>query len=263
MNEKNFEYLKDQVKFTGFGQDLEAALKENLAKTQSEFRLVHSTQYGKDELSVSLHFKKSGQSDMYFFHSYLASLKKDNQKEAVKQTFYINQQAGNITQKEAYNLLDGRAINKDLVNKEGNLYNAWLQLDFKETAANGNFKFKQFSENYGFDLEKSLSKLPIQELADEKDKIRLLESLGRGNRQAVTLSHNESDQKVFIQAAPQFKAVIAYDQNQRRLTLDRPRQAEKESSPQQLSEKNQAAKQQPKVAADEQDGPSKRTGKRI
>jgi hypothetical protein len=30
MNEKNFEYLRDQVKFTGFGQDLEAVLKENL-----------------------------------------------------------------------------------------------------------------------------------------------------------------------------------------------------------------------------------------
>jgi hypothetical protein len=264
MNEKNFEYLKDQVKFTGFGQDLEAALRENLVKAQTEFRLIHTTQYGKDELSASLHFKKSSQSDMYFFNSYAASLKKENDKESVKQTFYINREGGNITQKEAYNLLDGRAINKDLVNKEGNLYNAWLQLDFKETAVNGNFKVKQFSEKYGFDLEKSIAKLPIKELADEKDKIRLLESLGKGNRQAVTLSHNGSEQKVFIEANPQFKAIIVYDQNQRRLTVDRPRQAERESSSQQKSEKNQTAKQEAKAGTDDEGAPTrKRTGKRI
>ena len=265
MNEKNFEYLKDQVKFTGFGQDLEAALKENLAKAQTEFRLTHTAQYGKDELSASLHFKKSSQSDMYFFNSYTASLNKQNESDAVKQTFYINREGGNITQKEAYNLLDGRAVNKDLVSKEGNLYNAWLQLDFKETALNGNFKFKQFSEKYGFDLEKSIAKLPIKELSDPIDKTRLMESLGKGNRQAVTLVHNGSEQKVFIEANPQFKAVIVYDHNERRLTLDRPKQTEWESSAQQQTAKNQDAKQQVKTGKEDADGPARknRTGKKI
>lgn len=264
MNEKNFEYLKDQVKFTGFGQELEAALKDNLAKAQTEFRLAHSTQYGKDELNSSLHFKKSAQSDMYFFNSYSASLKKDNEKQSVKQTFYINREGGNITQKEAYNLLDGRAVNKDLVNKDGNLYNAWLQLDFKETALNGNFKFKQFSEKYGFDLEKAVGRLPIKELSDEKDKTRLLESLGKGNRQAVTLSHNGSEQKVFIEANPQFKAVIVYDQNQRRLTVDKPKNTEKEGQSQPQSEKTQTAKQEVKAGQDDPDHPAKKkTGKKI
>lgn len=264
MNEKNFEYLRDQVKFTGFGQDLESALKENLAKAQTEFRLVHTVQYGKDELSSSLHFKKSSQSDMYFFNSYSASLKKQNETDAVKQTFYINREGGNITQKEAYNLLDGRAVNKDLVSKEGKLYNAWVQLDFKESALNGNFKIKQFSEKYGFDLEKSITKLPIKELSDQTDKTRLIESLGKGNRQAVTLTHNGSDQKVFIEANPQFKAVIVYDQNERRLTLDRPKQAERESSSQQQPVKNQDTKQELKPDKDDSDNPAqKKTGKRI
>jgi len=217
MNEKNFDYLKDQVKFTGFGQDLEAALKANLAKAQTEFRLQHTVQYGKDEMSSSLHFKKSSQSDMYFFNSYTASLKKDNQTQPLQQTFYINKEGGNITQKEAFNLLDGRAVNKDLISKEGKIYNAWVQLDFKDTAQNGNYKFKQFSENYGFDLEKSLARLPIKELSDQTEKTRLIESLQKGDRQPVTLSHNGSEQKAFIEANPQFKAVVVYDQNQQRI----------------------------------------------
>jgi hypothetical protein len=165
----------------------------------------------------------------------------------------------------AYNLLDGRAVNKDLVNKDGNLYNAWVQLDFKETALNGNFKFKQFSEKYGFDLEKSIAKLPIKELSDQTDKARLLESLGKGNRQAVTLSSNGSDQKVFIEANPQFKAVIVYDQNDRRLTLDRPKQAERETNSQQQPEKNQSAKQQENASKNDSDNPARQNkkGKKI
>lgn len=202
---------------------------------------------------------------MYFFNSYSASLKKENAPDHLKQTFYINREGGNITQKEAYNLLDGRAVNKDLVNKDGNLYNAWVQLDFKETASNGNFKFKQFSEKYGFDLEKSIAKLPIKELSDQSDKTRLLESLGKGNRQAVTLAHNGSDQKVFIEANPQFKAVIVYDQNQRRLTMDRPKQAEKESSSQQQSAKKHDTKQEAKAGKQDADAPARknRAGKKI
>lgn len=264
MNEKNFDFLKDQIKFTGFGQALEAALKENLAKAQTEFRLQHTTQYGKDEMSSSLHFKKSNQSDLYFFNSYTATLKKENEAQQVKQTFYINKDAGNITQKEAFNLLDGRAVNKDMISQKKKLYNAWVQLDFKETSPNGNFKVKQFSEKYGFDLEKSLAKLPIKELFDNKNKEQLIESLQRGNRQSVTLSGKADAQKVFVEASPQFKAIIVYDQNQRRLTLDRPKQTEsKTQSPQQSVENKNGKKE--KVSGDVADGPARKnkTGKRV
>ncbi|MCF0055186.1 hypothetical protein [Dyadobacter sp. CY356] len=265
MNEKNFDFLKDQIKFTGFGQDLEAALKENLAKAQTEFRLQHTTQYGKDQMSSSLHFKKASQSDLYFFNSYTATLNKENNSQPVKQTFYINKGAGNITQKEAFNLLDGRAVNKDMVNKEGNLYNAWVQINFKETAMNGNFKLKQFSQKYGFDLEKSLAKLPIQELADQTGKERLIESLQKGNRQAVTLSGAGNEQKVFVEANPQFKAIIVYDQSHRRLTLDRPKQTQNQSESNQQSVKNQNGEQKQKATSEHTQEPARKnkTGKRI
>lgn len=36
--------------------------------------------------------------------------------------------------------MSGRAVNKDLTNKEGKIYNAWLQMDFKQTDNAGNFK---------------------------------------------------------------------------------------------------------------------------
>jgi hypothetical protein len=217
MNEKNHDYLKDQLKYTGFGEEAQAQLRDNLMKSQNEFSIKQVIAYGKDELSVSLNFKKSTNSDMYFFNSYRAELQKPGSDAKISQTFYVNNEGRNITQKEAYNLLDGRSVNKDLVNKDGQIHNAWIKLDFKETTASGNYKVRQFSPQYGFDLEKSLEKFPMKELLDSKERVKLLESLERGNRQSVTFKTEDGEQKRFIEANPQFKSVTIYDENQKRI----------------------------------------------
>jgi hypothetical protein len=134
----------------------------------------------------------------------------------VKQTFYINK-GSSITLKEAYNLMGGRAINKDLTNKDGQVYNAWIQMDFKETDKNGNYHLKHFHSNYGFDLEKELVKHPIKELTNEQNKISLLESLQKGNRQSVVFIKDGNEQKVFIEANPRFKTINVYDHNMQRI----------------------------------------------
>ncbi|MHA4739645.1 hypothetical protein [Dyadobacter sp. MSC1_007] len=217
MNEKNHDYLKDQLKYTGFGEDAQVQLRENLMKAQNDFSIKQVTAYGKDELSVSLNFKKSTGSDMFFFNNYRAELQKPGSDAKISQTFYVNNEGRNITQKEAYNLLDGRSVNKDLANKDGQIHNAWIKLDFKETTASGNYKIKQFSPQYGFDLEKSLEKFPVKELLDPKERLRLLESLERGNRQSVTFKAEDGEQKWFIEANPQFKSITIYDENQKRI----------------------------------------------
>src|SRR5690606_16815404 len=68
MNQKNFEYLKDQIKFTGFGEGLENELKEKMQKQTPKFMLLHQGNFGKDETVSTLHFRKSDQSEMYFFN---------------------------------------------------------------------------------------------------------------------------------------------------------------------------------------------------
>lgn len=216
MNGKNFEYLKDQVKYSGFGDELEAQLREQIEKQPSEFTLQHQTTFGKDAFDSSLHFKRSSVTDMYFFNSYTAALKQEQASENLKQTFYIGRD-NNVTLKEGYNLMSGRAVNKDLTNKEGKIYNAWLQMDFKQTDNAGNFKLKQFHQNYGFDLEKELGKLSIKEMGNNQDKLRVIESLQKGNRQVVTISENGNEQKRYIEANPQFKSVTVYDANQHRI----------------------------------------------
>lgn len=260
MNQKNFDYLKDQVKFTGFGEGLENELKEKIARQTPEFQISHKADYGKDETEAILHFKKSNQSEMYFFNKYVLELKQPQFEDALKQTFYIGKE-NNITLKEGYNLMSGRAINKDWSKMEkadendnaryiatGEKYNAWMQLDFKESDENGNFKQHKFHENYGFNLEKVLEKHPIKELANNTDKDRLMESLQKGNRQSITFMKNETEQKQFIEANPKERAITIYDSNMQRID-NKQTQAEKETQ----RESNTAKQENKKQSASDED----------
>lgn len=219
MNQKNLDYLQDQVKFTGFGDELGALLKAALEKGAPEFALNHNTRFSNDDVAAVLHFKKSGQTGMYFFNRYDVTLKPEGSKEDLTQSFYINK-GSNITLKEAYNLMNGRAVNKDLTTKEGELYNAWVQMDFKQADAHGNYKLQHYHQNYGYDLEAALARHPIKELSNEQDKDRLIASLQKGNIQSVTfLGEGGSEQKHFVEASPQFKTINVYDSNLQRLDI--------------------------------------------
>jgi hypothetical protein len=251
MNEKNFEYLKDQIKYTGFGEGLENELKEKMQQQTPSFTLNHDAHYGNDIASATLNFKKSDQSDMYFFNSYKVDLQKDNSKESLEQTFYINK-GSNITMKEAYNLMEGRAVNKDLTSKEGQVYNSWVQIDFKESDTSGNFKLNQYHQNYGYDLESALSKHPIKELENAKFKEDLMDSLKKGNLQSATFLQDGKEVKHYIEANPQFKTINAYDGNLKRID-NRQTKEERQSEGQSTSMKQDTKRQR---QSSDDDGPA-------
>ncbi|MBN9293609.1 MAG: hypothetical protein J0G96_06485 [Flavobacteriia bacterium] len=229
MNEKNYEYLNDQVRFTGFGDGLSEDLKTNISKGKDTFQLHHSTSFGEDEVKAELKFSKSKESDMYFFNSYDVQTTRQGEKEPLKQTFYINNKGPSITLKEAYNLINGRAVNKNLANKEGDMYNVWLQMDFKHSDERGNFKFQRFSENYGFDLENTLAKYPIKELTNEQYKDALMDSLKKGNRQSATFIKEDGQEiKRYIEASPQFKTINVYGEDNRIRIKESQQQSQKQ-----------------------------------
>ncbi|TDE10731.1 hypothetical protein [Dyadobacter psychrotolerans] len=217
MNERNFNFLTNQLKYTGFGEGLQTDLKVQILKDKPEFTLSHQTRFGRDQMQSELYFKRSSQSDLYFFNRFTSTLNKQDQNHRISHIFYNNKQTGNITLKEAYNLLDGRAVNKDLLSQEGKLYVAWLQLDFKQTTPNGNYKMDHFNQRYGFEMEKAVSALPIKELSNQLERSRLFASLQKGNRQAVHFLENGREHRFFIEVNPRFKAVIVFDENENRV----------------------------------------------
>jgi hypothetical protein len=90
--------------------------------------------------------------------------------------------------------LNGRSVNKDLTNAEGKSYKAWVQIDFNQQDEKGNYKFKTFSQGYGYDLDKELSKHPIKELNEPITKERLMQSLERGNLHQVSFTKADEEE---------------------------------------------------------------------
>ncbi len=112
---------------------------------------------------------------------------------------------------------------------------------------------KQFHQNYGYNIEQALAKLPIKELASDNDKAALIQSLEKGNRQAVTFVQEGKEQRHFIEANPQYKNITVYDGNMQRV-INSQAQKEKESNGQSAK---QDAKKEVKAGDDESDAAPK------
>jgi len=236
MNNKNFEYLRDQVKFTGFGEGLENELKESILQGKENFTLQYHAQYQQDYLQATLNFNKSKETDLYFFNSYKMELQKAGNSTDLSQQFYIHK-GNNITMKEAYNLLSGRSVYKELINQKGEGYKAWIQLDFKQTDNHGNFKMNQYHENYGYDLNKEVEKHNIEQYTNLQYREDFLDSLKKGNLHAVNIQKGDESVKVFVEANPQYKSVNIYDTNFKKISQSIPQHQRKEQA---LDEKKSA-----------------------
>jgi hypothetical protein len=271
MIEKNLEYLKTNIRNHGFGDTLGPELEAQLAKGAAEFTLTYKTEVNKKEMEATLYFKKSDTTDMYFFNKYDTKLKSEKD-ESMAQTFYINKGWG-VTLKEAYNLLNGRPVHKELTNKEDQKYQAWIQLDFNAKDKNGNYERKQYHENYGYDLKEALSFYPIKEMMKEEDMKALIKSLEKGNVQMVTLETPGKDIKVFMEANPQYKSVTLYDNKMKRMDQDQRQEmmakpslkADKDQSKEQSQDQSKDQKKDNKKSVkndDDLDGPKKKGRKK-
>jgi len=215
MNTQNVEFLKNSLLNLGFGEKLNQELEQNMEKKVPEFTLAVQNDYNGQKVDYNLHFKKGDNADMYFFNKYDVTLDKGKGEE-LKQSFYINKGHG-VTAKEAFNLMEGRAVHKQLYNKENEKYPAWVQLDKENLTEGGNQRMKTFNENYGYEPEKVLAGLGIKEMDGGKGQEDLMRSLKKGNSQQITVERDGQKEKYFISANPQFKTVDVADQNGKRI----------------------------------------------
>ncbi|HUH19372.1 hypothetical protein [Albibacterium sp.] len=259
MNTQNLEFLQSNLKYFGFGDKLNEALEKNISDQQKEFQLKLEIPHFNNKMDYTLHFKKSDSTDMYFFNRYDAAIQNDKSELNKNQTFYINKGNG-VTAKEAYNLLEGRSVFRNLINRNGNPYSAWLKIDFENKDDKGNHKLKQFSEQYGYDLEKTLSNFPIKEMGSEEQKLMLISSLKKGNVQQVTMERDGSQSKYFIEAVPQYKNINVYDP---KMNMVKRQTVQKENSIiEQSTGQKTAAKKEQKQDVDDSGPKKKQTRKK-
>lgn len=220
MNEQNVQFLKDRLFFLGFGDKLNAELEKKIEQQQEKFNLNIQGEFQangmKNVVDYVLDFSKSKQNDMYFINNYTASLKNETPEKERSQKFYLNNGSG-VTAKEAFNLLEGRAVYKNnLVNRDGEKYKAWLQLNLSEKDDKGNHKVQQYHQAWRYDLDKNLGKHPIKELDNATQREQLIKSLEKGNIPQVTFLRDDKEEKMLLEANPKDRNLIVYDEKMNR-----------------------------------------------
>lgn len=243
MNTENVEYLKRDLLNLGFGDKVNTEMEKLIAARVPEFNLTTEQEYNGKKMDYTLHFKAGEQNEMYFFNRYDASLK--NEADPTKdrmQTLYINKGHG-VTAKEAFNLMEGRAVEKKLYTRDNEPYQAWLKLDFSQKDDRGNHKLLKFGEGYGYNLEKTLSEYPIKQLNDPEQKEALLRSLRKGNAQQVIIEKDGQSHKYYLVAEPQYKQVNIYDVNMKSVKRESLKQERKQQPDEDGPKKKQSRKQ--------------------
>ncbi|TKC04233.1 hypothetical protein [Pedobacter frigoris] len=211
MNENNLAYLKKTLDRMDFPAEVGDKLAKEIEKQEPEIKLNHEVNRGNETVNYDLNFRKSETTDMYFFNSYNATLKTGNEAHDKTQEFRIRN-GNNIGADEAFNLIAGRAVQKSMVNGDGDTYQAWLKVDFSQKDNYGNHNVDQFHDRYGYDLEKAVNKFPIAELAKPEGKAELLASLKAGNSTAVTMTKDSQEAILFIEANPRLRTINIKDE---------------------------------------------------
>ena len=205
MNKDNLAFLDDNLKYLGFGEHslLNQLLEAEMTRGSLAFDLYTEAFFDEyTRLEAKLYFRRSDSLDMYFFNKYDALLQYPEAPEKNKaQTFYIYKGSG-VTLKEAFNLLQGRAVYKKMTSAAGEKYTAWIQLNFDEKDLHENYKYKYFRSERHYDLAKILANYKLREMENEETREMLFRSLRRGNLHPVTLIKPNKTERIFIQANP-------------------------------------------------------------
>jgi hypothetical protein len=207
--EQNSQSLHDQVQRIGF-TDLSARIDQQIRQGQERFTIPVSYYVNeKEQLSHELSFAKD-QSGKYQFEGYKTNLQNESKPEEDRRQYFKVQEGNSVNITQAYNLLAGRAVQKN---------ESWMQLDLNDKGPNGNYRIKKFYSGYGYDFEKALQQLPLKELLNKTEADKLQYALKQGSRQSVVLIKNGNEHRFFIEANPQFKSINIYDEHSRKITL--------------------------------------------
>jgi hypothetical protein len=218
-------YLKDQMKYLGFGEDekLHKDLEKGINSKKQEFEIKTTSDKTLPENKVDfvLKFNKS-ESGGVFLNSYNAKLTNEKS-EQLSHNFSISKDSS-FTAKEAINLLEGRSVKIEFLNpkKNNEVEPAFVQFNFNEPKTDkGNYLFQNFYKNYGVDTAKIVEKSNL--IFDKPEwKESAIKSLEKGN--ILKVKFKENDQVIEGKAVldPQNRNLKLYDNDMNRLNTNKP-----------------------------------------
>lgn len=218
------QYLKDQLKYLGFGEDsilhkdLEKGI--NAKKLQFEIKTASDKTLPGNKVDFTLHYNKTEKGGI-FLNSYDSNL--TNEKgDSLSQNFRVSRE-DSFTAKEAVNLLEGRSVKIEFHNpKSDEIETAFVKLNFEEEKNQyGNYNFQTFYKNYGVDAAKTVEN---SNLIFDKPEYRenTIKSLEKGNVVKVKFEQDGNVMEGKAILNPQYKNLSMYDNDMNRINTNKP-----------------------------------------
>jgi hypothetical protein len=215
MTRDNLLYLRQQLTDLGFGSSNTDALEQGMERGDKEIQWKEEFFYRDRTIRLELFFKRTSREDRYYFEQFRVCMEApDWYQQELAQTFYIYTAVG-LSLEEGCNLLEGRSVNKDMHNSRGEPYNAWILIKWGKKDQHGNFGYREFHQNYGYELEKTLDQFKIKELENPNQKDVILGSLRHGNKLELTIDRDGVEGRYWLEACPQYKSLNIYDGGER------------------------------------------------
>ena len=235
MDEKILSFNENQLKKSGFGEACTPELRAQMEQGVPFIQHTFQKQFDGDRLEATVHLKKSAISDYYSLKKFDLQLQKEGLAGAVKHSFKITdtnfgtnqvndhhfKSEDRFTLQEAYNLLAGRSVYKNLIGPEGNKEHAWVNLNLKNDSINNDPERKLYQTTYGYDLEKVLNHYSIKEMKSERTKLSLIQSLQRGNIKKVTfVGPRKQEDQLYISPDISRGSLDVRDKHKQKLSTD-------------------------------------------
>lgn len=193
--------LHKSLRDNGFEQAI-PELDQQLKKGLAEFNISLPFYLDKEKsIEYQLHFRREADGT-YEFDRYAAHLQHENDKDQNRSRTFRMVEGKGFNAAESRNLLEGRAVEKTVVDFEGNSTNTWVQLNFSERDSDHQFKLKRFPPEHGFTLDKLLDGMPFRELSNPVDKQALFTKLSNGEIAPVTYDDGFNSIPMYAYADP-------------------------------------------------------------
>lgn len=206
---ENLNDIKEVLRKAGFTQ-IGNKLEEQIAKNANSFTIPVShyiNDHEKMNFDVSFSRDVSGKCHLV---GYAATLRDEKRPSEVRGHNFIFENNTLVTTEQAHDLLSGRAMVK------AGTSNDWMQFDLNDRDAKGNYRLKEYSSDFNFDIGEALKGLPIKDL--KKDE--LVAKLSQGNRVEIVIKNANVERTLFIEANPQYRSLRIFDGLGRSIKLD-------------------------------------------
>lgn len=206
--------LQDLLISLGINIDTDVAneIKKHIFNGQPSFCMDADTLLGEAvKLGIRLTCVKSAEPQDYVLLNYRVTYHIPNDPANDRSQTFDMTGGMPVNLNEAFNLLHGRAVFKEISPATDEKYFAWIQLDFQKKDSEGNYRIMKFRSYLGYDLALILNRYPILELNDPDQKKAIIRGLKSGNRKIVTfLKPSGRAESKFIEFNPMHKSINIY-----------------------------------------------------